>query len=151
MSTASKLSKILDTKVRLKEAIVNKGVSVNTEVFAEYPSKVLAITSGDEGSGKAPTLSMLNPFVGGATYVDCHIDTELVQDLSLSNFNRVDANNRLQSVVLSDKLNFRINFDALQNGDFIEFQLLPSAFVNMNGTSNKIGIGYVINTQNNIV
>ena len=53
--TASKLSKLLETKAAIKQAIVSKGVEVGDDVvFADYPNKISEITSG-EGGGDSTT------------------------------------------------------------------------------------------------
>jgi surface protein len=45
--TASKLSKILETKAAIKKAIVDKGVEVGDDVvFADYPTKIAEIEAG---------------------------------------------------------------------------------------------------------
>ena len=45
--TASKLSKILETKAAIKQAIIDKGVEVGDDtVFADYPTKISAIETG---------------------------------------------------------------------------------------------------------
>jgi surface protein len=46
-NTASKLSKILETKAAIKQAIVSKGVEVGDDVvFADYPTKIAEIETG---------------------------------------------------------------------------------------------------------
>ncbi len=50
MSIINKINKLLDTKAAIKQAIIDKGVEVNDDtVFADYPSKIAAITSGEGG------------------------------------------------------------------------------------------------------
>lgn len=45
--TASKLSKLLETKAAIKKAIIDKGVEVGDDtVFADYPTKISAIEAG---------------------------------------------------------------------------------------------------------
>ena len=52
MSIINKINKLLDTKAAIKQAIIDKGVEVNDDtVFADYPSKIAAITSGESGGG----------------------------------------------------------------------------------------------------
>lgn len=45
-TTADKLNKLLQTKVAIKAAIEDKGVIVGTAKFADYPSKIAAISGG---------------------------------------------------------------------------------------------------------
>lgn len=49
MSTADKLSKLLETKKAIKTAIIEKGVEAG-DVFATYPEKIKAIETGGTGS-----------------------------------------------------------------------------------------------------
>lgn len=52
MSTADKLAKALETKLNIKQAITEKGVSVlDTDTFASYPDKIRAISGGGSGGG----------------------------------------------------------------------------------------------------
>lgn len=52
MSTADKLAKVLETKLNIKQAITEKGVSVlDTDTFASYPDKIRAISGGGSGGG----------------------------------------------------------------------------------------------------
>lgn len=52
MSTADKLAKALETKLNIKQAITEKGVSVlDTDTFASYPDKIRAIEGGGTGGG----------------------------------------------------------------------------------------------------
>ena len=52
MSTADKLAKVLETKLNIKQAITEKGVSVlDTDTFATYPDKIRAISGGGTGGG----------------------------------------------------------------------------------------------------
>lgn len=51
-TTASKLSKILETKAAIKQSITNKGVSIpEGTVFGEYPALIDSIEVGSGGSG----------------------------------------------------------------------------------------------------
>ena len=45
MSTADKLSKLLETKEAIKQAIIDKGGAVG-DVFAEYPTAIQNIQTG---------------------------------------------------------------------------------------------------------
>ena len=46
-TTADKLNKLLETKQAIKQAIIDKGVSVGDDTkFADYPSKINSITTG---------------------------------------------------------------------------------------------------------
>ena len=46
-NTVDKLNKLIDTKESIRQAIINKGVSVPTSTpFADYPEKISAIESG---------------------------------------------------------------------------------------------------------
>lgn len=52
MSTTDKLAKVLETKLNIKQAITEKGVSVlDTDTFATYPDKIRAISDGGSGGG----------------------------------------------------------------------------------------------------
>ena len=52
MATADKLKKVLDTKLAIKQAIIEKGVAVSdTDTFASYPEKIRVIPTGGGGSG----------------------------------------------------------------------------------------------------
>lgn len=52
MSTANKLAKVLETKLNIKQAITEKGVSIlDTDTFATYPDKIRAIEGGGTGGG----------------------------------------------------------------------------------------------------
>lgn len=52
MSTADKLAKTLETKLNIKQAIIEKGVSVlDTDTFASYPEKIKAISGGGTSDG----------------------------------------------------------------------------------------------------
>jgi hypothetical protein len=55
MATAEKLKKVLDTKLAIKQAIMEKGVAVSdTDTFASYPEKIRVIpTGGGSGEGGA--------------------------------------------------------------------------------------------------
>ena len=58
-TTADKLNKLLETKQAIKQAIIDKGVDVSDDtVFADYPSKINAIESG-EGGGVDPYIEYL--------------------------------------------------------------------------------------------
>ena len=46
MPLMDKLYKTLDTKERIRQAIINKGVPCATDCFSEYPSKIEAIQGG---------------------------------------------------------------------------------------------------------
>ena len=49
-TTADKLNKLLETKQAIKQAIIDKGVDVSDNtVFADYPSKINSIESGEGG------------------------------------------------------------------------------------------------------
>ena len=51
-TTADKLNKLLGTKAAIKQAIVDKGVGVADDTkFADYPSKIAEIVSGDDPVG----------------------------------------------------------------------------------------------------
>lgn len=51
-TTADKLNKLLETKANIKQAIINKGVDVSDDTkFADYPSKIADIVSGDDPLG----------------------------------------------------------------------------------------------------
>lgn len=53
MSTANKLAKVLETKLNIKQAIIEKGVSVlDTDTFASYPDKIKAISGGGGSTGE---------------------------------------------------------------------------------------------------
>lgn len=55
MATTDKLQKLIDTKEAIKEAIINKGVSIaDTDTFASYPDKISSIKSG--GTSEAGSL-----------------------------------------------------------------------------------------------
>lgn len=45
-TTADKLNKLFQTKAAIKAAIEAKGVTVGDATFAEYPSKISAISGG---------------------------------------------------------------------------------------------------------
>lgn len=52
MATTDKLQKLIDTKEAIKEAIINKGVSIaDTDTFASYPDKISSIKSGGVSVG----------------------------------------------------------------------------------------------------
>ena len=62
MSTADKLAKVLETKLNIKQAITEKGVSVlDTDTFASYPEKIKAISGGGStGEGGADKIFVEN-------------------------------------------------------------------------------------------
>ena len=53
MSTADKLSKLLETKEAIKQAIIDKGGTVG-DVFADYPTAIQNIQSGGSGTFVVP-------------------------------------------------------------------------------------------------
>lgn len=51
-TTADKLNKLLETKANIKQAIIDKGVDIPDDTkFADYPSKIADIASGDDPVG----------------------------------------------------------------------------------------------------
>lgn len=51
-TTADKLNKLLETKANIKQAIIDKGVDIPDDTkFADYPSKIADIASGDDPLG----------------------------------------------------------------------------------------------------
>lgn len=51
-TTADKLNKLLETKANIKQAIIDKGVGISDDTkFADYPSKIADIASGDDPVG----------------------------------------------------------------------------------------------------
>jgi surface protein len=51
-TTADKLNKLLETKANIKQAIIDKGVGISDDTkFADYPSKIADIASGDDPLG----------------------------------------------------------------------------------------------------
>lgn len=50
-SVNDKLNKILDTKEKIKNAIIEKGVQVEDEAFSLYPDKIKEIENNPEGGG----------------------------------------------------------------------------------------------------
>ena len=61
MSTADKLAKVLETKLNIKQAITEKGVSVlDTDTFASYPDKIRAISGGGSTGGSGDKVFIEN-------------------------------------------------------------------------------------------
>ena len=51
-TTADKLNKLLETKANIKQALIDKGVDIPDDTkFADYPSKIADIVSGDDPVG----------------------------------------------------------------------------------------------------
>ena len=48
MSIVNKLNKLIETKEAIKQAIIEKGVSIDDNtVFSDYPAKISSIKAGD--------------------------------------------------------------------------------------------------------
>lgn len=64
-SLIEKLQYTKQTKLAIKEAIITKGASCETDCFRQYPERILAIPSGGSGGGsvtpgEGETLALYN-------------------------------------------------------------------------------------------
>lgn len=134
---ADKLAYTARAKEEIRDAIISKGVDCpGAAPFCNFDDYIAQISGG--GAQSAINLSFKRAAIIGATEAFYHSDTELSPTLSLSDIAITDSNNRIKSFTLVDSLNFTLDFDELQPGDLIEVQLLPSCFVNKNGSSNVL-------------
>ena len=96
MATSDKLQKLLETKAAIKQAIIDKGIEItDNEPFANYPSKISEITSG-EGGGDSTTYENPNFYeirTNGGTdcsYLFCNYKGT---SLDLSNWDMTNVSN----------------------------------------------------------
>ena len=106
MSTAEKLKKVLDTKLAIKQAIIEKGVAISdTDTFASYPNKIKIIPTGggSSESGVADKLFVENKsgvdFVQGEKVL---VNFGEVESSSAVVVNEQNSNKQFMSAFLND-------------------------------------------------
>jgi surface protein len=86
-TTADKLNKLLETKANIKQALIDKGVDIpDDSKFADYPSKIADIASGDDPLG--PFYKQLTNYGTNYYYLFAYktiSDPSLIESLDTSN------------------------------------------------------------------
>ena len=146
MSTANKLSKLIETKQAIKQSIIDKGVDISDDtVFADYPSKIDSIMTGDSES--VWNLITCNGTRGQYLFYDCKNITEL--DVShLDTSNMTNMNNMFgscQSLTSLDVSNFNTSNVKNMSYMFNHCESLTELDLSNFNTSNVTDMSYMFN------